>query len=223
MTDYKLKLVFTEEQLRSLHLIGVDIVLAKSTADSDPTIAWQVFKPMQENIITWKEEYGIYVSDSEIRDGEELTQLLRLPVGADMKKNYTLSKDATMSESDSNDPSPQFDIVNKYQDKTQMTIGLYQNATVNGVELTNNAISAISVLSHDSALLPACNTVYIWLQRKLKSNSVAFVKTFPISEISFDESDNEISLAYDIKSGKFVEEGDTKYGNDILRYYDSLV
>ncbi len=91
MADYSLDIQFTQDQLQILYMAGSNVVVAKPSGDgSTPNVAWQVFKPMQANTLSWDEEYGIYASTSEVTNGAKLVQLSSVDVGAPMNKLFTL-------------------------------------------------------------------------------------------------------------------------------------
>lgn len=212
MSNYQLKVAFTDEQLQVLYLTGTNVIVAKPSSDgSTPNVAWQVFKPMQNNSLSWQEEYGLYASNSEIRNGANLTQISSVPVGAAMNKLYTLESNATiLGPSDGGMPNS-FALKNSYPaDRGYMTVGLYQDATVNGTEILGNAISAVPVILASTAVMTPYTTVYIWLQSQVISNTVVTTVTSPMTMLKFGGGTAEISVKYDSQSGKFINAGTMK-------------
>ena len=207
MASYNLNVAFTDEQLRILHIAGSNVVVAKPTGGSTPNVAWQVFKPLQANTLSWKEEYGIYASTSSIQNGATLNQLSSVPVGAAMNKLYTMEENATISGPATGGAPDSFALANKYRSKEYMTVGLYQNASVNGTEIMGNALSAVPVLLASTAVMTPYTTVYVWLQSQVVSNTVVTTVTSPMSELRFGGGLSDISVRYDSDSGHFINNG----------------
>jgi hypothetical protein len=160
---------------------------------------------MQANTLSWSEQYGIYASTSGVTNGAVLTQLSSVPVGAAMNKLYTLEESAVISGPVSGGAPNSFALLNKYNNSTgYMTVGLFQDANVNGTKITGNALSAAPVLLSSTAVMTPYTTVYIWLQSQVISNTVVTTVTSPMTQLNFGGGVNEISVAYDSASGTFL-------------------
>jgi hypothetical protein len=214
MSTFNLKTAFTDEQLRNIYIAGVNVIVAKPTGGENPNVAWQVFKPMQANTITWQEEYGIYASTSAVVNGARLNQLSSVPVGAIQNKLYTLESNATISGPASGGHPNSYTLENKFDQKPYMTVGLFQDANVNGTEIAGNAISAVPVLLASTASMTPYTTVYIWLQASVISNTVVTNVTSPMTALKFGGGVDTISVAYDSATGKFMPAGDNKRSID---------
>jgi len=204
MANYQLDVAFTQAQLDTFLATGTNVIVAKPSGSGQPNVAWQVFTPFPANTLNWTEEYGIYASTSEIKAGATLSQLSNVPVGAAMNKLYTLEASANITGPASGGQPNAFSLRNTYPNKTYMTVGLYQDANVNGTDIAGNAISAASVLLQSTAVMEPFTTVYIWLQSQVKSNSVVTTVTSPMTELKFGGGVNDISVAYDSSSGTFL-------------------
>ncbi|SFW62792.1 hypothetical protein SAMN02927921_02817 [Sinomicrobium oceani] len=221
MADYSLDIQFTQDQLQILYMAGSNVVVAKPSGDgSTPNVAWQVFKPMQANTLSWDEEYGIYASTSEVTNGAKLVQLSSVDVGAPMNKLFTLQPSAVISGPADGGTKDAFSLLNKYDQKSLMTVGLYQNANVNGTDIIGNAISAVPTLLSSTAVMTPYTTVYIWLQSQVKSNSVVTTVTSPMTELKFGGGTNRISVKYDSQSGKFINSGQAKSSKVSIHYLE---
>lgn len=207
MSTFRLNAAFTDEQLGVLYATGTNVIVAKPTADGNPNVAWQVFKPMQANTLSWSEEYGIYASTSGINNGAVLSQLSSTKLGSAMNKLYTLEDSAQMSGPATGGKANSFALCNKYSPKPYMTVGLYQDANVNGTDIAGNAISAVPVLLASTAIMTPYTTVYIWLQSQVVSNTVVTSVTSPMTKLKFGGGTNEISVKYDSNSGTFIDSG----------------
>lgn len=205
--EFTLKTAFTNAQLELLYATGTNIVVAKPTGGAQPNVAWQVFKPMQANTLKWGEEYGIYASTSAVTNGATLSQLSSVPVGARDNMLYTLEPNAIISGPVSGGMSGAFALNNKFAEKPYMTVGLYQNANVNGTDIIGNALSAAPVILQSTAFMTPYTTVYIWLQSQVVSNTVVTMVTSPMTKLTFGGTTKELSVAYDSASGFFVPTG----------------
>lgn len=217
MSTFNLKTAFTNEQLQLLYATGTNIVVAKPTGGTVPNVAWQVYKPMQANTLSWEEKYGIYASTSQIKNGARLSQLSSVPE-AIQNKLYTLESNSTISEPATGGAADSYALENKYSEKLSMTVGLFQNANVNGTEIKGNAVSAAPVLLASTAIMTPYTTVYIWLQSSVKSNTVVTTVTSPMTSLKFGGGVNTISIAYDSLTGKFFPTG-----NNISSNVESLI
>lgn len=210
MSTFNLNVAFTNAQLETLYATGTNVIVAKPTDGGEANVAWQVFKPLQTNTLGWEEQYGIYASTSRVVNGATLSQLSSVPIPAAMNKLYTLEPSGAISGPATGGRSNAFALNNKYEVQDFMTVGLYQNATVNGTDIIGNATSAAPVLLQSTAYMTPFTTVYIWLQSQVKSNSVVTDVTSPMTELKFGGGVNDISVAYDSASGMFLPTGATK-------------
>jgi hypothetical protein len=218
MDSYELKVAFTEEQLTNLYITGSNVIIAKPLVNGPPDVTWQVFKPIQNNTLKWNEEYGMYASTSEVINGSELNQFSSVPVGAVMDKLYTLEPSAVISGPASGGQPNSFTLLNKYSDKPYLTMGLFQDATVNGTIISGNALSADYTLLASTAFMTPFTTVYIWLQSQIKSNSIVTVVTSPLTKLRFEGDIKNLSVKYDSSSGEFINNSDNKEIDAFIGY-----
>lgn len=203
--DYSLNISFTNDQLSTLFATGSNVIIAKpSSSSSSPNVAWLSFKPFQANNVTWEENYGIYVSTQAIEAGATLTQLSNVPDPAAQDKLYTLQASGVISGPADGGRAGSFALLNQYTNLPYMTVGLYQDATVNGTQILNHAISAVPVLLQSTALMTPFTTVYIWLQSDVEGNCVITDVTSPMTQLEFGGSVTDISVAYDSATGLFI-------------------
>ncbi|WP_046244120.1 hypothetical protein [Hymenobacter terrenus] len=210
--DFSLNVAFTNEQLQILYATGTNVIIAKPTQGGSPNVAWLAFKALNANTISWAEEYGIYASTSAVQNGAVLTQLSSVPVPAADNKLYSLELSGVITGPDSGGQAGSFSLLNQYANAPYMTVGLYQNANVNGTDILNNAVSAAPVLLQSTASMTPFTTVYIWLQSQVKGNSVVTNVTSPMTALKFGGKVDSISVAYDSTSGKFLPAS----GNKVL-------
>jgi hypothetical protein len=218
MANYKLDVAFTKAQLETLYITGSNVVIAKPSGGGSPNVAWQVFKPMQANTLNWGEEYGIYASTAAVVNGATLSQLSNVPVGAAMNKLYTLEPNSIITGPASGGQPHAYSLENRFDPKPYMTVGLFQDATVNGTDIIGNAVSAAPVMLASTANMTPYTTVYIWIQSQVVSNSVVTSVTSPMTELRFGGGTNEMKIAYDSQSGKFLSVSSNKAIESLIRH-----
>ncbi|MEZ0005918.1 hypothetical protein ABH942_001275 [Flavobacterium sp. 28YEA47A] len=222
MSQFNLKIAFTTEQLRILYTTGTNVIIAKQSDGRSPSVAWQVIRPMQTNSVSWKEEYGIYASTAEIRNGAVLSQLANTLIGIETGKQYILQSSGAIIGPHGGGFPNAFMLSNQYSGMHYMVAGLFQDAIINGINITNNAVSATPVLMQSNAIMNPNTTIQIWLQSQVVGNSVVTNITSPITELKFGGNITDISIAYDSESGKFVpaKSGTLKSSSEPFNYIE---
>ena len=84
-----------------------------------------------------------------------------------------------------------------------MTVGLYQNANVNGTDILNSAISAADTPEGQTAAMTPYTNVYIWAQATTKSNTVVTQVTSPQTELTFGGGVDTLTVEYNSATGTF--------------------
>lgn len=204
MPDYTLGTLFSKEDLTRFHASGSNVVVAKPNAGGAPNVAWVVYNPLEENTMTWDEEYGIYASNTDIVGGALLVQMSHAPSPVEDGMVYPFTVEGFFGSPSSGGVTGSYTVQNEYKnDKGYMTIGLYQNAVVNDKKTTRNAISAALVQREFTAEMTPFTSVYLWIQSQVKSNSVVTNVTSAQTEVRFGGSVSEVSLAYEAATGRF--------------------
>lgn len=222
--NYELNLAFTNAQLQTLYLTGTNVVVAKPSGGGSPNVAWQVFKPMGANTLTWEELYGIYASTAQVQNGAQLTQLSSTGIPASPETLYTLEADSVISTPGIGGSANAYALINLYKSNPgYMTVGLYQNATVDGTQILGNAVSAAPVLYQSTATMTPYTTVYIWLASQVVSNSVVTQVTSPMTEVTFGAGTSTAALAYDSNTGTFIPTSTTKSSQLVVTQHDALL
>lgn len=218
MNTYTLNTSFSNSDLERFYATGTNIVIAKPpTAVKPPHVAWIVYRPLQQNSISWEEEYGIYASNQDIVNGARLYQTSKTDYPANIGKLYTLQPDGNLSKPGINQEPASYSVINEYNNlpKGYMTVGLYQDATIDGQLTTANAVSAAPVLYRSTATITPYTTVYIWTQSQIKSSTVVTDVTSTITQVKFGGDISTISLKYDAFTGKFIRTDTNEFGLDI--------
>lgn len=202
--EFKLEMAFSNDQLSVIEETNTKVVVAKPTAGDTPNVAWQAFDPLNDNTLTWEEQYGVYVSTSKLANGVKLEKLSSTGIPAADHKLYTLQESGAISDPANGGEAGSFSLLNSYSKQDYMTVGLYQDATVNGTAIAGNAISAAGVLLASTAKMTPYTMLYIWLQSEVESNTVVTMVTSPMTPLKFGGPVTNIKTAYDTKSGKFL-------------------
>jgi hypothetical protein len=99
---------------------------------------------------------------------------------------------------------------NEYANSAKyLTFGLFQDAVVNGQQVSGSAVSAARVLIGSTAQMTPYTTLYLWVQSQVQSNSVVTLVTSPKTQVTFGGGVTNISMAYDSSSGLFTNQGAT--------------
>ncbi|HEX4726107.1 MAG TPA: hypothetical protein VH333_26600 [Pseudonocardiaceae bacterium] len=212
MPEYKLNTSFTGADLTRFLAAGSNVVVAKPNNGGQPNVAWVVYRPLEKNAMTWEEEYGIYASNADLISGGELFQMSKTGFPAVAGKLYSMTDTGAFGPPTSGGSAGSYTAVNGYANlpKGFLTIGLFQDAVVNGNAATGNAVSAATVQYNYKAVMTPYTTVYLWMQSQVVSNSVLTVVTSPMTKVTFGGSVTDISLAYDATSGTFIPPSDNQ-------------
>jgi hypothetical protein len=204
MAAFSLEIFFTPEQLDILKVTGNKVVIGKAI-EENPNVAWQVIEPIERNVVTWDNVFGIYASDVEIENGVIITQLSKTPMPAEIGKLYTLENDGSISGPTDGGVSKAYTILNEWQQHPYMTVGLYEDANVNGVDIKGNTLSANPLLLMSKTAMTVHNAVYIWLQPNIKAGDVVTYFASPLSVFQFNDTTQKISVTYDEAFGRFEQ------------------
>lgn len=204
MNSYTIHIHFTNAQIETLYATGTNVILSKPPTGGLPNVAWQVFKPGPNNIVSWLEEYGLYASSTKITNGSNIPQFSKTSVPVYKNKLYTFEPSGVISGPSSGGFPDGFTLINKYNVKDYMVFGTYQNAIINNTPITGNATASNYVLLNHSMYFIPCTNVYIWLQSKVKSNSIVENSTSPITKLEFPAGVSTLSIAYDSSTGTFI-------------------
>jgi hypothetical protein len=196
-TSYKLNTNFGKDDLKILHDTNSNVVVAKPTLGSDPSIAWVVFRPFENNSMSWLEQYGIYASNVEPVNGAILTQMSKTGYPAQDRSLYPFTSDGSFGDRVPGGAAGSYYTKNEYINEHKvLTFGLFQEAVVNG-EKTSSAISAAPVMHNYKATMTPYTTVFLWVQSDVESNTVVTSVTSAQTEVKFGGGITEISLTYE--------------------------
>lgn len=202
--EYKLTVKFTNEQLATIYQANASVVIGKLYSTNDLSVAWQVFKPMRINRLAWAETYGIYGSTSQLFPDSPIVQHSYTEIGASTRKLYVLKPDGSISHPQDGGSAGCYTLKNDYKEKKIMTVGLYQNASLNGNEIKGNPISASPVMLGHTVTMKPSDAINIWIQSNIKSSTVVSNASSPMTSLSFNSEKSEITVSYNDETGLFV-------------------
>jgi hypothetical protein len=205
MPTFSLSAEFSKQDLERFFAAGSNVVVAKPTQGGSPNVAWVVFRPLLANQMTWEENYGIYASNADLVNGASLFQISQTEFPAASGQAYDMEPAGYFGPPQSGGTPNSYTARNDYNnDKGYLTMGLFQNATVNGTLSKGNAISAALVQYASTAVMTPFTTVSLWIQSQVKSNSVVTNVTSPITSITFGGTVTDVALRYNPGTGTFV-------------------
>ena len=203
---FQLDTSFTQQDLSRFLASGSNVVVAKPEGGGRPNVAWIVYRPLLVNSITWEEEYGMYASNAEIVNGARLDQLSRTDYPAAKGTRYPFGPEGFFGPPTSGGAPGSYTATNEFdnQPKRYLTMGLYQDAVVNGSAAKGNAVSAAPVIYQSTAQMTPFTTVYLWIQSSVVSNTVVTTVTSPMTKVLFGGPVERAALRYDSDTGLFL-------------------
>jgi hypothetical protein len=206
MTSFNLSTSFTQTDLERFLASGTNVVVAKPTGGGSPNVAWIVYRPLNNNAISWEENYGVYASNADVVHGATLSQMSATPYPAVAGMLYSMSASGAIIGPNSGGTANAYAIVNGYSNlpKGYLTMGLFQDATVDGNQLVGNAVSAAPVIFNSTATMLPFTTVYLWTQSQVVSNTVVTNVTSPMTMVKLSATNPSAALTYNAITGTFV-------------------
>jgi hypothetical protein len=221
MVSFNLNTAFTQQDLERFFASGSNVVVAKPNNGGAPNVNWVVFRPLIKNSMSWEENYGIYASNTDLISGGVLNQMSQTPYPAVPAALYTIQPSGAFTGPAGTRPPGSYYALNSYNNlpKGVLTVGLFQNAEVNGDAVKGNAVSAAQVLYNSTAEITPYTNVYLWVQSQVVSNSVVTKVTSPQTQVTFGGSVTSVSLAYDPLTGTFIPAAGTQLADGIALKY----
>jgi len=170
---YSLNISIDSAAVRTINQTRQRVTLVKSKAGGT-TLAWVTFKPMENNLVTWEENYLIYATTTALQEGAvlDLQSQTDLPVQTGFV--YTL-QDGVFNKGDGGTKGL-FAAVN--QDENGENFGLAQTAIIHGKSVLA-PLNAIPVNHNQNVTFEPIETVSIYLSN-IQDNGVV------ISDVSGD-------------------------------------
>jgi hypothetical protein len=206
MTVYSLELSFTAEQLKVLFAADAKVAIAKPLKDDLPSLRWVTFQPFEHNLVEWEEQYGIYASLAGVSGGGGVTQECKSEFPAGAGRLYALQSQGCFgppSTEEGLDPASYY-AANSFAGVPAMTLGLFQNAQVNGGERLASPVSAELTPYAFRARMTPDSTVYVWTQSGGDGASGISQVTSPPTRVAFADGATSKALAFDSSTATFV-------------------
>jgi hypothetical protein len=208
MTDFALTLEIDPDDLTVIRSAQQRLTLAKPVDGAEPNVIWLSIDPFQTTLVTWVDEYGIYASTSEIREGTTLIKMADSPLPALAGSSYTLTSGGVFTGPFSSGglPSTVYGAKNDvpYDDFPKLTFGLSQSAAVNGNVVKAPPLTAVPVLATQSARLAPSPTTFVWLQAQFGSQVVIHTVRGAHAKVTLTSDESRKTLKYDPRLGVFV-------------------
>jgi hypothetical protein len=205
MSPYSLELSFTPEQLKVLCAAGGRVAIAKPLKDGLPSLRWLSFRPFEMNVVEWEEQYGIYASLAAPGDGS-VTQVCRSDFPAYPGRLYALQPQGCFgppSAEEGLDPASYY-AANSFAGVPAVTLGLFQNAQVNGQERLAGPVSAELIPQAFRARITPNTTVYVWIQSGGEGGAGVSQVTSPPTRVAFADGITSRAFAFDPSTATFM-------------------
>lgn len=202
MKNYKLKNRISENSMKSLYQRQEKIVLVKHTMEeNDFKVAWVAFRPFMNNIVEWKDEYSLYVSNNEIQNGVTLNKLSEIKAVPQIIYRF---KNGVF-----NDPLPYsavgfntYAVKNEFSGYQELTFGIAQNVMINGEVFVNKPINALRVTYKQTATITPLETLDVYLKNDVENSTIVGNHLKGEFTLSYEEK-TEYIVEYDDKLREF--------------------
>lgn len=170
MPAYSLKIQFDEQGLNNINGAGQQVALVKAKEISDQTkVIWVAFPPMQKNTITWTNQYFIYSTSANLHDEAGLETISPKPAGGG--NSYTFRAGYLNDGSHGLMPNL-YGVVHGDPAFPRLTVGLAQDAAVNGNTQGPLPLNAEVVLYNQQVLFSPIENVLVFVGGPLKQSQI---------------------------------------------------
>ncbi|EGG17004.1 hypothetical protein DFA_07985 [Cavenderia fasciculata] len=190
---------FTQAGLAAIASAQEKVCVVKSVNGQVSNVVWVTFKPFAQNQISWKEEYGLYASSTQIQNGATISRLSTLKAAA-KGHQYPFNSSGFFDQADSVSVTS-YGLVNNYGEP--LTFGLTQSALINGVQV-DSELNATTVLGNQTAEYTPIVTLSVFVQSQQNNGSVISSITSQSLTLTYT-SDTTKAVFYDDNSNSFVE------------------
>ena len=206
MSAYSLKLSFTPQQLTVLYGARALLAIGKALNGGLPGLRWLTFQPFEWNTVTWEEQYGIYASLAGVSAGGSVTQVCKSDFPASAGRLYALQPQGCFgppTAEEGLDPASYY-AANSVAGVPGVTLGLFQNAQVNGLEPSIGPVSAALTPHASRARMTPDTTVYVWIQSFGEGEAGVSQVASSQTRIAFADGITSRAFAFDSSTGTFV-------------------
>lgn len=202
MSSYKLTIQFKTKDVHIINESKQQITLVKEVHGSNGSpVSWVTFSPFENNVITWEEEYGIYVSITEIKAGANIIKTSAVNP-ATSGVCYPFDTGAFKSPETGKHKENSYNIKNETSKK--YTFGMAQSVIANGKKFDANPLNAVPVLSHEPAEFTPIEKLQVFLHAEFDNGVI--ITHIDSKALSLDLTDKSTAIIhYDQVSGQFLE------------------
>ena len=204
MSHYKLNVNFSEAALRSIYGKGMKLAIVKSVkGNSGVPVIWVSTLPFENNTIEWEEEYQVYASRQEARNGGTISKLSETQGITNLSFDF---KDGVFQNAHPDDTvgENEYGIHNAMNEYPSLTFGLSAPVRVNGELQKGKPINAASVLYNNQAAMAPIEKVQVFLANDINDGAVHTGEFSNAIEVIYENNDVEKSIRYDESKGIFV-------------------
>ncbi|KVN38589.1 hypothetical protein WJ63_00930 [Burkholderia pyrrocinia] len=209
MPEYKLTLHVDQVDLETMHMAGQKIVIRKSTGAGGANVAWLAFKPMASNTVTWKTDYGLYASTTQIRSGAVIDRMSQLPTRSNPfgyptdGQLYKLSDAGVFEGKQGEIEKGAYGFINNFSTEKYLTCGLLLAANVNG-KVVMEPQSAVLVPVGNKMITKPVEKLEVFVAASIDSGSVCTEVVADKFEATYSGSVTKISCEYSGSQAKFI-------------------
>ena len=184
--QYQLNISIDAEGLQMIYASGqsvtvVKIVVSNPLSGGMLPVAWTAFQPLEENSVTWSENYYIYATTTPIMAGATIVQTSMTPAPVQTGWTYTfINGQFTGAQGGMSDA---FNMIN--QQGNMFNFGLSQQAVINNVP-TMAPLNAIPVLNNQLASFTPVQTISVFLSTSYNGGTV--LSQVPYNALTFSFS-----------------------------------
>lgn len=203
MPSFTLNVEINSSDLQTILAANEQVAILKTPVITEQNVVWVAFRPFQENQVSWEDDFAVYASGSETRNGVVIKLMAEQPAEPQMLYPFKEGVFDPPVEA-ANIGSGEYGIRNQLFDYPALTFGLAQAAQVNGTVIKYQPLNAQTVLRGQEAVFTPEDSIAVALMARVESG-------FVISEVSgtpivlkFGGDVVSITIKYDGTAGRFV-------------------
>lgn len=224
MSTYSLTINFEAMDVRIFGNCNSRLIIAKSSPGGFmPSVAWLPIRPMETNVITWEDTYGIYASSTEYVTNAVIKKKSRID-SVEMGSWYELEHSGTFGSPEENKDKGAYGIDNQYKGPNgYMVMGLTQDAVVDDEVVKGAIVSAAKVPYKSSIQMATIATIYIWMASGITNGSVISDISSTATKVELTSRHSCAVADYKCDKGRFVlQSGTDGDGAIAISYLDAV-
>jgi hypothetical protein len=165
-------------------------------------IAWRTFQPVQKNIVTWNDNYGIYATTTELAPGNRIIMNTVTDVPVQIEWTYTFEKGQFSAAS--NGTANVFTVAN--QMNGMFSFGLAQQSVANNVTAIT-PLSAISALFNQEIFISPPGEIFIFLSSVECSGTILYEISSNALAVPLSNDGATIMVGFNNQNNTFFLQG----------------